>query len=167
MWHHRTWVRVTLHCCDNGIQETLYTIHYRQAMPHNSISPALFVSTAVSLGYVTVWTWHDRTGIQVNHRSCHGTPGHTTATPHIYTHNTKKSYSLTRQDYQLTINSLKVAFQLQSVDMEVNTVAIILVVSVNLWDRIQQLSHSTQCTHWSKAYHIMTSYIIMYTLIKN
>ena len=59
------------------------------------------------------------TEIQVNHRSFHGTPGHTTATPHIYTHNTKKSYSLTRQDYQLTINSLKVASQLQSIDMGV------------------------------------------------
>ena len=57
-------VQVTLHCCVTMAYRKHYkdTMHYRQAMPHNSISSALSVSTAVGLGYVTVWTtWQDRT----------------------------------------------------------------------------------------------------------
>ena len=61
------------------------TIHYWQAMPHNTISSVLSVSTAVSLGYVTVWTWHDRTTSKLSI-----IPGHTTATPHTSFQNTKR-----------------------------------------------------------------------------
>ena len=44
--------------CDSGNTGNIIknTMHYRQAMPHNTISPALFVSRAVGLEYVTVWT---------------------------------------------------------------------------------------------------------------
>ena len=41
---------------------------------------------------------------------------------------------------------------------------VILVMSITLWDRIETTFPSTQYTHCSKTYHVMTSYI--YTLSK-
>ena len=101
------------------------TIHYRQAMPHNSISSALSVSTAVGLGYVTVWTWHDRTTSKPSTHIKFHTINITTECWHGGKHCCNHISDVGRFVGQ---NS-------------------------------KQLSHSTQYTHWSKTYHVMTSYI--------